>query len=54
MKKTKHKEVHTSPNKIGSGDYYGQAIRQKIGIPREIMMEKKVPRTLKKPPKSLA
>lgn len=35
MKPLKHKESHTSPSKIGMGDHYGSALKNKIGRVRE-------------------
>jgi len=56
MKKTKGKEWHASSSKMGSGDYYGTAIKQKQGRIRENSMglASMNPKALKKPPKSLA
>ncbi len=49
------KQAHTSRTKTGSGDFYGQAIKQKVGKPRSIMLEKKLSnKQIKTPPKSLA
>lgn len=52
----KTKEWHSSPNKIGMGDYYGTAIKQKTARLRDTYSEIS-PMTNKKmgtPPKSLA
>jgi len=57
MKKSKGlKTAHTSNSQIGSGDFYGTGIKQKVGRVREdyINMPSKKPNTIKKPPKSLA
>ena len=56
MKKVKSlKESHTSPNKIGMGDYYGTGVRNPIGKPKEVFNEKAgKSRNLGKAPKSLA
>jgi hypothetical protein len=53
MKKVK--EAHTSPSKIGMGDYYGIGVKNPIGKIRDVTdMEELSPRKLKKPPRSLA
>ena len=57
MKKTKHKEAHSANAKFGMGDFYGQAIRQKMGRIRQSYSIDSSPVTakaLKNPPKSLA
>ena len=47
--------AHTSRSKIGSGDYYGTGIKQKVGRMREDYLNDIIkPSKLKKPPKSLA
>lgn len=49
------KTAHTSPSKIGSGDYYGTAKRNPIGRMRDGFGLRDVsPKKLKNPPKSLA
>ncbi len=55
-KMTKHKEAHTSPNKIGMGDYYGTGIKQKVGRVRDgsFGMDTVSQKDFGKPPKSLA
>ena len=52
----KHMEAHTSPNKIGMGDNYGSAIKNRVGRMREDSMGmNEVPqKKLVKPPKKLA
>ena len=53
--KTKHKEWHTSKNKMGLGDYYGTGITAKMGIIREgLGFEGLSQKKLKTPPKTLA
>lgn len=57
MKKLKKgKEWHAPKTKIGSGDYYGTAIKNPQGRVRESTLEfqSATPKSLKKPPKSLA
>lgn len=57
MKKlSKGKEWHASSSKIGMGDYYGTAIKNPQGkIINDSMDYKSMnPKSLKKPPKSLA
>lgn len=55
MKKAKTKQAHTSQSKIGMGDYYGSAIKQKVGRAIDVMGSKSLSsRKLSKPPKSLA
>jgi hypothetical protein len=56
MKTPKHlKNAHTSNSKIGMGDYYGTAIKQKIGKNRSSLLGNPVtPKKLKTPPKGLA
>jgi hypothetical protein len=57
MKKTKHREAHSANAKFGMGDYYGQAVRQKVGKIRSVYpidSNPPQPKSLKKPPKSLA
>jgi len=56
MKKIKGlKQSHTSPNKIGMGDYYGTGVRNPIGKPRDVFSEKAgKPRDMGKPPRTLA
>ncbi len=56
MKKSKPlKQYHTSDSKKGMGDFYGSAVKNLVGKPREIMgmkvMDKKKTKT---PPKSMA
>ncbi len=50
------KQAHTSNDKMGSGDYYGTGVKQKVGKVIESSMNfKDLPKkTLKKPPRSLA
>jgi hypothetical protein len=57
MKKAKtNREWHTSNNKIGMGDFYGTAIKQKVGRMRDNQLGymDATPKQLKTPPKSLA
>lgn len=55
MKNKSNVPSHTSKSKIGMGDYYGTAIRNPVGTPREVFGQnfKSSART-KKPPKKLA
>lgn len=48
------KQTHTSRSKTGSGDYYGSAIKQKMGRAKDIMLESPMKPKKMKPPKSLA
>lgn len=49
------KNAHTSNTKKGSGDYYGVAVRQKVGKPIDVEGMKVVPpKKMKVPPRSLA
>jgi hypothetical protein len=49
------KNAHTSNSKVGMGDYYGTAIKQKVGRARDVMgITPMKASKLKKPPKSLA
>ena len=50
----KGKEWHASSSKSGSGDYYGSAIKQKVGRAKDIMLESPLKPKKMKPPKSLA
>jgi len=54
--KAKVKNAHTPKSSIGMGDYYGQAIKQKVGKMRSSTLDYSMPtpQNLKKPPKSLA
>lgn len=53
--KKRTKEAHTSTAKIGQGDWYGSAIKNPVGKPRDVMGMSQMPKSkLKKPPKSLA
>lgn len=55
MKVKATKQAHTPDTKIGMGDYYGVAVKNKIVKPREIMMQKVMPKKkTTKPPRSLA
>lgn len=57
MKKTKlAKNAHTANSKYGSGDFYGSGIKQPVGRSRVSMIDFRgeTPKSLKKPPKSLA
>jgi hypothetical protein len=55
-KSTAPRTAHTSNAKIGMGDYYGTAIKQKFGKVHESMVDvgKVNSKKLKKAPKSLA
>ena len=48
------KQTHTSRSKMGSGDFYGQAVKQKVGRAKDIMLETPTKKNTKTPPKSLA
>lgn len=49
------KQGHTARTKMGSGDYYGQAIPAKVGRIKSIMDQTILPKKkINKPPKSLA
>jgi len=53
----KHKEAHSAGSKFGMGDFYGKAVRAKMGIARDLNLPGVNPvsnKKLKKPPKSLA
>ncbi len=54
--KVKHKEAHSANAKYGMGDYYGTGIKAKVGTMRSdsMGMNSVNPKSLKKPPKSLA
>jgi hypothetical protein len=52
--KTKIKQHNTGSSKIGSGDYYGTGVKQKIGRPISIMTETPAKKKMGKPPKALA
>lgn len=56
MKKTKPlAQAHTPRSPKGMGDFYGTALRQKLGKVRDGMgMKTLTPKSLKKPPKTLA
>ncbi len=56
MKKVKAlKNAHASNSKIGSGDFYGTGVKQKIGtVQRSYLDASSSPRKLGKAPKSLA
>jgi len=57
MKNSKsNKTFHTDNTKFGMGDYYGTAIKQKVGRIREdqVGFENVSNKKLGKPPKSLA
>ncbi len=50
-----NKNAHTSNSKLGMGDNYGSGIRAKVGKVVDGMGMKKItPKSIKKPPKSLA
>lgn len=56
-KKARVKQAHVAPVKFGSGDYYGQGLRNKIGRMRETYDSDadSISRAMKtKPPKTLA
>lgn len=48
--------VHTPKSQMGSGDYYGTAIKQKVGRMREDSINGPTmgPKKMGKPPRSLA
>ena len=49
------KQAHTARTKTGSGDFYGQAIKQKMGRPISIMTQTPAKKkSMKTPPKALA
>lgn len=49
------KEWHASPSKMGSGDYYGTGVRQKVGKMRGSYIDNVIPETkMKIPPKRVA
>ena len=53
--KVKHKESHTAPTKLASGDFYGQGMKNKVGKSIEGMGFKTISKSkMGKPPKSLA
>lgn len=56
MKKIKApNQAHTSNQKTGSGDYYGQAVKQNVGRIVDVMgFSPLASKKLKKPPRSLA
>jgi hypothetical protein len=57
MKKVKLLQSHSSPNKIGMGDFYGTGIKSKIGKSVDIYPVDYTPTSDKKmgkPPKSTA
>jgi len=48
------KQTHTSRTKTGSGDFLGQAIKQKVGKPKQLMMDLGSKPKKTKAPRSLA
>ena len=53
--KTSRDQIHTPKSPKGSGDYYGQAIKQKVGRIIDVTDMQTVPtKKLGKPPRSLA
>lgn len=56
MKRSKaSKQAHTSDSKIGMGDFYGQAVKQPIGIMKRDYLNGSLPNPKKaKAPKALA
>jgi hypothetical protein len=49
------KTAHTSSSKVGSGDFYGSGIRNKMARTIENMVEMPMPKgKMKRPPKTLA
>ena len=55
MKKAKIKQAHTSSSKIGMGDNYGSGKLNPVATEKVSMMKKvALPKSLKKPPKTLA
>jgi hypothetical protein len=54
MNKPKIKQSHVANTKLGSGDYYGSAIKQKTGRMRSVFGYNEVPpKKLKTPPRSV-
>jgi hypothetical protein len=48
------KQAHTSNSQVGTGDYYGQGIRAKVGKLRESYMDPPTSnKSMGKPPKKL-
>lgn len=56
MKIKSGKNAHTANTKYGSGNFYGSGIKQPVGksIVSQLDFRSSTPRSLKKPPKSLA
>lgn len=57
MKKTTKpaNDFHTSPSKKGMGDFYGQAKKNPIMKPKDVMgMRELAPKKVKTPPRSMA
>lgn len=53
----KHRVAHSAESKYGMGDYYGKAVRQKMGRARDLFTpgaNPVSPKNLRKPPKTLA
>lgn len=48
------KQSHTARTKTGSGNYLGQAVKQKSGKPIQLMMDLSSKPKKTKPPRSLA
>lgn len=55
IKSSKVKNAHTSSAKVGSGDFYGSGIKNKMARTISNMVEMPTPKgKMKRPPKSLA
>jgi hypothetical protein len=49
------KNFHTSSSKKGMGDFYGQAVKNPIIKPKDVMgMKELAPKKVKTPPRSMA
>ena len=55
VKSIKATKQHNTPNsKVGSGDYYGTGVRQKVGKQRDSYVDIPYGKSTKTPPKSMA
>jgi len=55
--KSKARNAHTANTRFGMGDFYGSGVRAKVGKIRDVYepgANPMSPKSLKKPPKSLA
>lgn len=53
--RTSRNQAHTPKSPRGMGDYYGTGVRQNVGtVKRSYLTDVIPPKSLKKPPKSLA